>query len=147
MKRTLPILALVATTLAVAGCEPDARNDANLFLDRVQRIDLDDPVDERERLVDSLASLPLSAEPVQEARDACVEAHRTILEAEALHASAREALEGRADETEIPITERQRIERDIQESTRAVERSRGLFSRCHRLTRDLELRYRGRGSR
>ena len=144
MKRTLPILALVAVA---AACEPDARNDANLFLDRVQRIDLDDTVEERERMVDALAHLPLSAEPVQEARDACVEAHRTILEAEALHANARAALEGHAQEDEIAITERQRIERDIQASNRAVERSRGLFSRCHRLTRELELRYRRRGSR
>ena len=144
MKRTLSILVIVA---AAAGCEPDARNDANLYLDRVERIDLDDPVEERERMVDALESLPLSAEPVQEARDACVEAHRAVLEAESLHASAREALGEHEDEGEIPITERQRIERDIQASTRAVARSRSLFSRCHRLTRDLELRYRRRGSR
>ena len=144
MTRTLSILVLAA---AAAGCEPDARNDANLFLDRVQRIDLDDPVEERQRLVDSLASLPLSAEPVQQARDACVEAHRTILEAEDAHGRARAALEAHPSEEDIAITERQRIERDIQASTRAVERSRDLFARCHRLTRDLELRYRGRRSR
>jgi len=144
VKRTLSILALAACAI---GCEPDARNDANLFLDRVQRIDLDDPVEQRRRLVDSLASLPLNAEPVQQARDACVEAHRTILEAEELHARARSAVDGHGEEAGISITERQRIERDIRESNRAIERSRDLFSRCHRLTRDLELRYRSRRGR
>jgi hypothetical protein len=144
VKRTLSILVLAACAI---GCEPDARNDANLFLDRVRRIDLDDPVEERRRLVDSLASLPLSAEPVQRARDACVEAHRTILEAEELHARARSAVEEHEDESQMPITERQRIERDIQESNRAIERSREMFTRCHRLTRDLELRYRSRRGR
>jgi hypothetical protein len=141
VKRTLTILALAAAAL---GCEPDARNDANLFLDRVQRIDLDDPVEERQRLVGSLASLPLEAESVQRARDACVEAHRTILEAEALHARARSAVEAHGEESAIAVPERQRIERDIQRSNRAIARSRELFARCHRLTRDLELRYRSR---
>lgn len=144
MKRTLCIAALAAALPLALGCEPDARNDANLFLDRVKRIDLDDPVEQRRELVDRLAALPLSAEEVQRARDACVEAHRTLLEAEDRHAQARTAVAG-ATESDIAITERQRIEQDIQASNRALERSRQLFPRCQRLTRDLELRY-GSGS-
>jgi len=142
--RLLLILGLGA---ALGACGDDARNDARVYLDRVQQLDLDDPIEERERLVDSLASLPLSAPEVQRARDACVEAHRTILEAESLHRGAREALvRADMDEHAIPITQRQRIERDIQRSNQAIERSRDLFTRCHRLTRSLETRYRRRRS-
>lgn len=141
MRRTRTLIALAVLAL---GCEPDPRNDANLFLDRVARIDLDDPAEERERMVASLASLPLTAAEVMDARDVCVEAHRTILEAETATARAREALAEHPSEAGIPIPERQRIERDIRESNVAIERSRDMFSNCHRLTRDLELRYRSR---
>jgi len=141
----LHILFFALCGLASSACGNDARNDAVLFLDRVQQLDLDAPIQERERLVASLASLPLTSEEVQRARDACVEAHRTILEAESLHRSAREALvRAGADEEAMPITERQRIERDIRQSNDAIERSRDLFTRCHRLTRGLETRYRRR---
>ena len=141
MRRTSPLIALALVAL---GCEPDPRNDANLFLDRVARIDLDDPADQRERMVDSLASLPLSATEVMDARDVCVEAHRTILEAETATSRARAALAEHPSEAGISPPERQRIERDIRASNLAIERSRGMFSNCHRLTRDLELRYRAR---
>ena len=140
-RRFAPVLALAALAL---GCEPDARNDANLFLDRIQRIDLDDPLETRRTRVASLATLPVEHPQVWSARDACVDAHQAIIEAEESSARARGAFEGYDSEDAIPVVERQRIEREIQASTRAVERSRGLFSRCHRLTRDLELRYRHR---
>ena len=132
---------------ALAACEGDPRNDANLYLDRVQRIDLDDPLDLRRLRVEALATLPVASDVVRSARDACVEAHRAIIDAEETSAEARAAFEGYASEDAIPQAERLRIEEDIRQSNRAVERSRGLFSRCHRLTRDLELRYRRRRSR
>lgn len=140
---SLPILAL----LALAACEPDTRNDAVIFLDRVQRLDLDDPIAQRRRLVESLSSLPLQASEVVSARDACVEAHETIIEAEELTANARQAVEEHEDESSIPIVERTRLEADIRRSNRLLERSRSMFSRCHRLTRDLEVRYRSRRRR
>ena len=144
MRRVIPILVLCSIAV---GCEPDARNDANLFIDRIEVIDLDDPVEDRRERVDALAALPLASVEVQTARDACVEAHRAILEAEDLHARARAAVVDHADEGALSITERQRIENDIQQSNRAIARSRDLFSRCHRLTRDLDLRYRSRRHR
>jgi len=128
----------------LAACEPDARNDAVIYLDRVQRVDLDDPIPERRRLIESLASLPLSAPQVRDARDACVEAHQTIIEAEDLTRSARAAVERYEQESMIPATERTRIERDITASNQLIERSRPMFDTCHRLTRDLEVRYRSR---
>lgn len=144
-RRLLALIAFVA--LALAGCEPDARNDATIFLDRVQRIDLDDPLAERRRLVASLESLPLTAPEVTRARDTCVEAHRAILSAEELTQGARAELERHEDEAAIPLVTRQRIEADIRRSNELIERSRGLFDTCHRLTRDLEVRYRSRRTR
>lgn len=132
-------LFIAVALVAALGCEPDPRNDANLFLERVQRIDLDDTIAARTAMVDSLEALPLGAPEVTTARDTCVSAHRAILSAETLHARARAAVaagEGTMD--------RARIERDIQESNRQIERSRPLFTRCHRLTRDLDVRYRSR---
>lgn len=126
----------------LAGCEPDARSDAIIYLDRVQRLDLDDPISERRRLIDSLASLPLSAPEVRTARDSCVEAHQAILEAEELTRRARRAVERHEEESMIPAPERVRIERDISASNRLIERSRSMFDMCHRLTRGLELRFR-----
>ncbi len=140
-------LAFALVALALLGCEPDARNDATIFLDRVQRIDLDDPIADRRRNVGSLASLPLSAPEVQRARDACVEAHQTIIDAETLTTGARAEVERYEDESQIPITARQRIEADIRRSNGLIERSRALFDTCHRLTRDLEVRYRSRRAR
>ncbi len=133
---------LVLALPLLLACEPDERNDAIIYLDRVARIDLDDSVVDRRRLVQSLASLPLSSPEVQAARDACVEAHQTILTAEELSSAARAALEQYEDESQIPITARHRIGADIDRSTRLIERSRPMFDRCHRLTRDLEVRFR-----
>lgn len=137
------LVGLVLCLLAL-GCEPDPRNDAHLFLDRVQHIDLDDPLEERRRRVESLATLPVSSEVVQSARDACVEAHRAIIEAEQASARARAVLDRYPDEADIPVNERQDIEQDLRTSNRAMERSRDLFSRCHRMTRDLRVRYQRR---
>ena len=147
----MPIRRLTVFALALSlllACEPDARNDAIIYLDRVSRIDLDDSVADRRRLVQSLASLPLSSPEVQAARDACVEAHQTILTAEELSQAARAALTRYESEDDVPVTARHRIGADIDRSTRLIDRSRPMFDRCHRLTRDLEVRHRrGRRSR
>lgn len=115
-----------------------------MFLDRLDRLDLDDPVEERERLIENLASMPLVDEDIQRARDVCVEAHRAILEAEALHVRARDAVAEYPDEAEIPITKRARIERDLRSSNEAIQRSRPLFERCHTARGRLDRRYRAR---
>ncbi len=115
-----------------------------MFLDRVERIDLDEPSTQRRRLVDNLATMPLANAEIAEARDVCVDAHRSILEAEELQADAAEIL-GRYEEDETPSAgDRARVQRDITNADTALERSRDLFARCHRQTRDLDLRYRRR---
>lgn len=115
-----------------------------MFLDRLERLDLDDPAEERRRLVDNLASMPLLDPEVSEARDVCVDAHRSILEAEERQANAARLL-GRYDADEVPSAgDRARIQRDIDGADAALERSRRLFERCHRQSRELDMRYRRR---
>lgn len=115
-----------------------------MFLDRLERLDLDDPAEQRRRLVDNLANMPLSDADITEARDVCVDAHRSILEAEELQASAAQML-GRYEDDQVPSAgDRARIQRNIDSADAAIERSRDLFARCHRHSRDLDLRYRRR---
>lgn len=115
-----------------------------MLLDRIERLDLDDPVEERRRLVDSLASMPLADADVMSARDVCVRAHRSILEAEEKQAHAAMLL-ARYESDEVPSAGDQlRIRRDIDEADGAIQRSRSLFARCHSETQALQSRYRRR---
>lgn len=140
VRRTLAILVL----LAGVACGRDASGEARMFLDRLERLDLDDPPADRRRLVDNLANMPLSDAEVTEARDVCVDAHRNILEAEDLQADAARLL-ARYEADQVPSAgDRARIQRDIQSADAALARSRDLFSRCHRQTRELDVRYRRR---
>ncbi len=137
---TLAIIVL----LAGVACGRDASGEARMFLDRLERLDLDDPADDRRRLVDNLANMPLSDAEVTEARDVCVDAHRNILEAEELQADAAGLL-ARYEPDQVPSAgDRARIQRDIQSADAALARSRDLFSRCHRHSRELDMRYRRR---
>lgn len=115
-----------------------------MFLDRLERLDLDNPAEERRRLIDNLANMPLADAEVSEARDVCVDAHRSILEAEERQANAARLL-GRYEPDQVPSPgDRARIQRDIEGADAALERSRGLFDRCHRHSRELDMRYRRR---
>jgi hypothetical protein len=133
-----------AAPSVLAGCGPDASTEARMFLDRLDGVDLDDPVAERQRRVTSLANLPLADATVKRARDVCVEAHRSLLEAEELHSNARVTLARHENAGDIPVTEQQRIERDIANSNTALTRARDLMGRCERHTRDLDNRFRRR---
>lgn len=115
-----------------------------MFLDRVEQLDLDDPVAERRRIVDNLASMPLSDDGVKRARDVCVDAHRTIIEAEERQSRAARLLARYSAEDVPPVADRERIQQDIDHADRALARSRGLFDRCGREMQDLDLRYRRR---
>lgn len=142
-RRTLSAL-LGASLLIGAGCGPDPSTEARSLLDRLDGLDLDAPMDERRRRVTSLANMPLHDASVKQARDVCVEAHRSILEAEELHANASAALARFEDEGAIPVGTRGSIQRDIEGSNAALARARDVMGRCERHTRDLDVRYRRR---
>lgn len=132
----------LAVILLVCACEHDASAEAILFLDRLDQVDLDDPVADRQRIVDNLAHMPLRDPQVRQVRAVCVDAHRSILEAEILHARARDVVGRYPDEADIPAAQRVSIQRDIDGSSRALARSERLIARCHQERDELRLSYR-----
>lgn len=138
---------LGACLTAIGGCEPDPRNDAILFLDRVGRIDADDPIEERRRMIQSLAALPIASERVDEARDACVAGHDKMLSAEQLQEDVRATLSRYAPTDTIADADRATLDSQLAEARTLIEQAGPLISRCHRMTTDLEVRYRPRRGR
>jgi hypothetical protein len=140
--RLLLAIALVVSVPACSCNDERTRNEAMLFLDRFEEIDLDDPLEERRAAIDDIRGLALSDEDVLRARDMCVEAHDALIEAEDQHAAARhQVVVASTGGAEIPPDIAEQVERAIDESGRAIERSRELFPRCTREVNALEARF------
>lgn len=139
----------LAVVMFFANRDDSARNDALLFLDRYEGIDVDDPAEERRARVDMISGLPIGSEEVDHVRDLCVDAHRTLLRAEDRGAEARvafdQAMGGRrraeVDEDEIPTDVRATIEAALAESNGALEIARDAMPRCLSAVRGLEVRF------
>jgi hypothetical protein len=141
---TVRLSVSLSLTLALSACGDDrVRNEAMLFFDRYERIDQEQPPEVRRPLVEALEGLTLVTPDVVHARDACVEAHTMLLEAEERHAAAREELLRATEGGDRPleVDAAARIEAAIEESNAAIERSPALFERCYREVRSLEGRF------
>jgi len=143
----LPSLALLfafgfASLLPACG-DDRVRNEAMLFLDRYEQIDRDSSVAVRRPLVEGLRTLTLLSPDVLHARDACVDAHSTLLDAEERHDAARDELIIATEGGDRPLEmdAAARIESAISESNAAIERTPALFERCYREVRGLERRF------
>lgn len=149
--RTLALVSILvavgalAVFLFFASRDDSARNDALLFLDRYEGIDVDDPLEERRTRIEQLSRLPLANEEVDHVRDQCVEAHQLLIRAEDRSAEARAAFEeatsGGGDESDIPTEIRASIEAALEESNTSLEEARGRMTLCMDGTRGLELRF------
>ena len=91
----LPILLVVVVT----GCPDGEENEARLFLDRYDAVDVDD-LRERRRRVDALRALNIQTEEVRNAQRVCGEMHNSLVEAEEASARARQLLDQLAPEAE-----------------------------------------------
>ena len=124
-EKALLSVVLVAP-LAIACSGDRGENEARLFLDRVELVVLETPVAERERMLGALESLPLENEDVIAVREACVDGHRALIEAEVAQREATVEL-GRAtggrDDVRIPSEEAARIQAMIDRSNEALEES------------------------
>ena len=138
---------ILGMVFLLCACEEDARNDANLFLVRVERVDLDDAPDEREAHVRALENLPLRNPQIREVRDLCVNAHRTLLRAEGMAQEAREQLAALEGQDTVPADSAREIEVALTRSNALLAESRHLFPRCTRRTEELQMRYRRRRTR
>ncbi|MDQ3037473.1 MAG: hypothetical protein M3Y87_34075 [Myxococcota bacterium] len=131
------------------GGDERTRNDAMLFLARYDQLDVDDPIDQRRPLVESLEAMPFATPEVDRARDFCVDAHRALILAEERGIEARAAFDrasegGRIEEPDIPTETRASIESALTESNDALARAREQLPRCMREARDLGTRFRPR---
>jgi len=136
---------VVVSALAFAGCADNERNEAQLLIDRLERIEEDSPLAVRQRELASVRRLGLSAEEVLRVRDACVRAHDALLTAEREQESARTALERATSAgAELPPAAATRIAAAIERSDRAIVQSRALFPACQEGKRSLTLRFGGR---
>ena len=140
--------ALAAVAFFVRG-DDRTRNDALLFLDRYDRLDVDDSVDVRAPIVDELERMPFPSRDVDAVRDTCVDAQRTLLLAEARGVEARAIFDratdrGRIAEGDIPTETRASIESALAESNAALERVRPLMADCDEDVRQLRHRFQPR---
>jgi len=129
----------------VAGCEGAERNEAQLLLARLARVEDDGPVALRRRALDEVQRLGLGAPEVVRVRDACVRAHDALLTAEQEQESAKTALErATTSGAQLAPAAAERIAASIARSDEAIARSRALFPACQEGQRGLALRFGGR---
>ena len=138
---SIALFLLLASSCACG--DEQARNEAMLFLDRFQEIDVDDPLEERRTAIQSIRDLALTDPSVVAARDACVTAHETMIEAEDQHAIANHLFveSTGAGEHEPSAEVRAQIDSAIDHSNDAIERAPELFSRCNSAVNQLERRF------
>jgi hypothetical protein len=139
-----------ALVLCAAGCSDAERNEAKLFLDRVEPMEGDGHTP-TPAAVTALGRLAFSSDRVRAVRDACVTMYEAVIEAEALHAEARrrvEALErvraAARDGGTVDPSEPRAIEDAIRQSTTAVERARQARPACQDGIAGLRANYRER---
>lgn len=136
--KNLSILTLAALLVA---CGPDEQNEARLFLDRIEQLEVD-ALDERRRRIDALANLPLESERVKTVRDLCVPMHEAVWQAD----DGTQAVRQIADELErLPREERTdrstEIEAALEQSESAVARVAELREPCAAALAELRARH------
>lgn len=137
---------LVSLLLLPTSCSCDdaqARNEAMLFLDRFEQIDVDDPLEERRTAIQAIQDMALTDETVISARDTCVTAHQALIEAEDQHQIANHLFveSSSAGEHEVSEEIAAQINAAIEHSDEAITRSRELFPRCTSAVSQLERRF------
>lgn len=142
----LRLASLLALVLGLSSCSCDderTRNEAMLFLDRFEDVDVDDPLEERRTAIQSIHDLALTDPTVIAARDTCVTAHEAMIEAEDQHAIANHLFveSSSAGEHEVPPEIAAQIDAAITHSDEAIARSRELFPRCNSAVNQLERRF------
>lgn len=145
MRSLLVALSLALVAVACSCDDERTRNEAMLFIDRIEEFDVDDEIEDRRRIVDSIRDLALTDESVIAARDQCVTAYGALIEAEDQHALARHLLVGTflpdGGEQEIPPETQAQIEAALDHSTEALARSQEAVPRCTRAVGELEHRF------
>lgn len=138
------MLLACALLVVVAGCGDRKKAEARMVVDRVRAIDPYSAVAVRGKLVDGLAKLDVQAPDVRKVRDACVHAHRELLEAEGLQSDAKKALDqAQSAKTAGKLTDAQaeRIAHTIKRSNEALVEASVLLPKCQAQVAKLASRY------
>lgn len=138
--------AILLTVLGACGDrEERVRAEARGFLTLYEATDHRSPIPERERKVAQLEQLTLSDEAVRKTRDACVEAHRTLIRAERENEEASGLLEkavgAQVGGEPLPVAEAERIRARLTAAEGSIAESRKRFEQCESDTRSLSLRF------
>jgi hypothetical protein len=146
VRRLFCALTVLTAAAAGCGCQDKTANEARLFLDRAGRIEIDGPRQARRDRIDALAGLALEDPQIVAARDLCVEAHRTLFDAEETQASAQTELDritknGADPNADIEPAVAARLDRQITEARRGIDRSHELMPRCQDEVGELTRRY------
>ncbi len=130
------------------ACDSDdrQRDEARRFLALYEQLDHRQPLAQRRAQVTDLAQLPLQAEVVVSARDACVAAHRALIAAEQSHEQAASELErllaaGGGDDGPLDGVESAKVRTSIEQAEGALSAARSRFEPCESQTRSLSLRF------
>ncbi|HEX5659032.1 MAG TPA: hypothetical protein VFX59_17680 [Polyangiales bacterium] len=131
----------------LAGCDREGRvrAEARTFLALYEATDHRAPIPERERKVLQMEQLALSEEAVRAARDECVAAHKTLIDAEKQneHASVEldKALAAQPKGEPLPPDQIARIRSEIQVAEGSLSDARKRFEHCETQARSLDLRF------
>jgi hypothetical protein len=139
--------ALVLGLGLLAACDREGRvrAEARTFLALYEATDHRAPIPERQRKVLQMEQLALSEEAVRAARDECVAAHKTLIDAENQneHASVEldKALAAQPKGEPLGQDEIGRIRTEIQVAEGSLADARKRFEHCETQARSLDLRF------
>ncbi|MDB4975090.1 MAG: hypothetical protein JWN48_3431 [Myxococcaceae bacterium] len=139
--------ALWLAALALTACDREgrARAEAHTFLALYTATDHRAPVAERTRKITQLEQLTLTDDTVRAARDECVGAHRTLLDAERENEVAAkqldQALAGLPGDQALPAADTASIRAGIDKAERSLTDARARFEKCETQARSLSLRF------
>lgn len=136
-------LVSVMMCFVFAACSGSSQDrEARLFLERIEGISVETPIDVRGPKVEALERTTFSDPSLVSLRDACVRAHKMLLRAEQGQENARLLLStASAERGTLDADASRRISQAIAQSTSDVEESRRLFVACDGPVRELASRF------
>jgi hypothetical protein len=140
------ISALVACLIpaALLGCggeDASGAEQARALLDKIARLDLNGPHDERARRIEQLRALALTDPQLARVRDACALAHAGLLAAESEQAAVRKRLDQPRDAA-ISQAELTLMAAQVQQASQRLRDARSALPECDTQTRALLERHR-----
>lgn len=139
------VLALSACAIAAAllGCggEDSGAREARDLLERIARLELRGPADERARRIEQLRALALTDPELVRVRDACALAHAGLLAAESDQAAVRLRLE-QAGDAAISPPELTVMAAQVQQASARLRDAQSALPECESRTRALLARKR-----